>query len=264
MAIPPIAGDANDLVQAMGQQALQDCIASARWVTTREPTYPEPRHDVAEARAELARQVAEFMAAAGAYHDRLLDEPDDAESAETTPVPMLGLPVDVGLGKTSQVREQIITALAAKRLSGGKVVFAVPRHDLGEEQVAAFAAKGIAAVLWKGRTAPDPAPDNPDQRMCRDPDAQADALAAELSVEQAVCRVKRDSKIFHCPHYEVCGYQRQKQLAKSAQVIICAHVHRGTRQAIERGNAAAQPRLGSAGPCRGDVVNPRPGAGGRS
>jgi putative DNA primase/helicase len=223
LAIPPIAGDANDLVQAMGQQALQDCIASARWVTAREPTYPEPRHDVAEARSELARQVAEFMAAAGAYHDRLLDEPDDAESAEATSVPMLGLPVDVGLGKTSQVREQIIAALAAKKLGGDKVVFAVPRHDLGEEQVAAFTAAGIAAVLWKGRTAPDPAPDNPDQRMCRDPDAQADALAAELSVEQAVCRVKRDRKIFHCPHYEVCGYQRQKQLAKSAQVIICAH-----------------------------------------
>jgi len=223
LAIPPIAGDANDLVQAMGQQALQDCIASARWVTAREPTYPEPRHDVAGARAELARQVAEFMAAAGAYHDRLLDEPDDAESAEATPVPMLALPVDVGLGKTSQVREQIIAALADKRLGGGKVVFAVPRHDLGQEQVVAFAAAGIAAVLWKGRTAPDPAPDNPDQRMCRDPDAQADALAAELSVEQAVCRVKRDRKIFHCPHYEVCGYQRQKQLAKSAQVIICAH-----------------------------------------
>lgn len=188
-------GDANDLVQAMGQQALRDCIASARWVAAREPTYPEPCHDVAEARAELARQVAEFMAAAAAYHDHLLAEPDDAEGTDTTPVPMRGLPVDVGLGKTSQVREQIIAALAAKRLGGGKVVFAVPRHDLGEEQVAAFAVASIAAVLWKGGTAPDPAPDNPDQRMCRDPDAQADALAAELSVEQVVCRVKRDSKI---------------------------------------------------------------------
>ena len=99
----------------------------------------------------------------------------------------------------------------------------VPRHDLGEEQVDAFARAGVAAVLWKGRTAPDPVPENPDQRMCLDPDAQADALAAELSVEQAVCKVKRDSKTFYCPHYEVCGYQRQKLIAKSAQVIICAH-----------------------------------------
>lgn len=226
LAIPPIAGDANDLVQAMGQQALRDCIAAARWVAALEPTYPEPRHDVAEARAELAGQIAGFMDAAAAYHDHLLAEPDHTEGADATdaiPVPMLGLPVDVGLGKTSQVREQIITALEAGRLGGGKVVFAVPRHDLGEEQVEAFAVAGVDAVLWKGRTAADPTPDNPDQRMCLDPDAQADALAAELSVEQAVCRVKRDGKTFHCPHYEVCGYQRQKRLAKSAQVIICAH-----------------------------------------
>lgn len=223
LAIPPIAGDANDLVRAMGQQALRDCIATARWVAVREPTYPEPCHDVAEARAELAGQISGFMDAMAAYHDHLLAEPDDTESRDTTPVPMLGLPVDVGLGKTSQVREQIIAALAAGRLSGGKVVFAVPRHDLGEEQVEAFAAAGITAVLWKGRTAPDPTPDKPDQRMCLDPDAQADALAAELSVEQAVCRVKRDGQTYLCPHYEVCGYQRQKRLAKSAQVIICAH-----------------------------------------
>lgn len=223
LAIPPIGGDANDLVQAMGQQALRDCIAAACWVAAREPTYPEPRHDVAEARAELAGQISGFMDATVAYHEQLLAEPDDTGSTDTTPVPMLGLPVDVGLGKTSQVREQIIAALAAGRLSGGKVVFAVPRHDLGEEQVEAFAAAGIAAVLWKGRTAPDPTPDKPDQRMCLDPDAQADALAAELSVEQAVCRVKRDGQTYLCPHYEVCGYQRQKRLAKSAQVIICAH-----------------------------------------
>lgn len=223
LAIPPIAGDANDLVQAMGQQALRDCIAAARWVAAKEPTYPEPRHDVAEARAELAGQISGFMDATVAYHEQMLAEPDDTGSTDTTPVPMLGLPVDVGLGKTSQVREQIIAVLAAGRLSGGKVVFAVPRHDLGEEQVEAFAAAGIAAVLWKGRTAPDPTPDKPDQRMCLDPDAQADALAAELSVEQAVCRVKRDGQTYLCPHYEVCGYQRQKRLAKSAQVIICAH-----------------------------------------
>ncbi|MFA7587286.1 MAG: toprim domain-containing protein, partial [Novosphingobium sp.] len=223
LAIPPVAGDANDLVHALGPQALRDCIASARWVAAREPTYPEPRHDVAEARAELAGQIAGFMDAVDAYHEQLLAEPADAENTDTTPVPMLGLPVEVGLGKTSQVREQIIAALAAGRLGGGKVVFAVPRHDLGEEQVEAFAVAGIEAVLWKGRTAPDPKADRPDQQMCRDPEAQADALAAELSVEQAVCRVKRDGQTYLCPHYEVCGYQRQKRLAKSAQVIICAH-----------------------------------------
>ncbi len=223
LVIPPISGDANDLVRAEGIEALRSAIAAADWVGGKEPTYPEPEHDVAGARAQLASRIATFMDEVTAFHEAAAQDLNGGEAANAPKPPLLGLPVDVGLGKTSQVRGQIIAALAAKRLGGGKVVFAVPRHDLGEEQVDAFARAGVAAVLWKGRTAPDPVPENPDQRMCLDPDAQADALAAELSVEQAVCKVKGDTKTFYCPHYEVCGYQRQKLIAKSAQVIICAH-----------------------------------------
>jgi putative DNA primase/helicase len=223
LALSDFAGDANDLVRARGFEALRAVIAAARWVGAKDPTYTEPEHDVAGARAELASRIATFMDEVAAFHEAAAQNLGESDVANAPKPPLLGLPVDVGLGKTSQVRDQIIAALAAKKLGGGKVVFAVPRHDLGEEQVDAFARAGVAAVLWKGRTAPDPVPENPDQRMCLDPDAQADALAAELSVEQAVCKVKRDSKTFYCPHYEVCGYQRQKLIAKSAQVVICAH-----------------------------------------
>ncbi len=223
LALSDFAGDANDLVRAEGLEALRAVIAAARWVGGKDPTYPAPEHDVAGARAELASRIATFMDEVAAFYETAAQNLGEGDTANAPKPPLLGLPVDVGLGKTSQVRDQIIAALAAKRLGGGKVVFAVPRHDLGEEQVDAFSRAGVAAVLWKGRTAPDPVPDNPDQRMCLDPDAQADALAAELSVEQAICKVKRDSKTFYCPHYEVCGYQRQKLIAKSAQVIICAH-----------------------------------------
>jgi putative DNA primase/helicase len=51
------------------------------------------------------------------------------------------------------------------------VVYAVPRHDLRAEQVTAFATLGLRAMLWKGRTAPDPSADNPDQLMCLDSEA---------------------------------------------------------------------------------------------
>ncbi|MEY3702946.1 MAG: hypothetical protein RLZZ561_566, partial [Pseudomonadota bacterium] len=225
LAVPDCAGDANDLAQAKGLEALRAVIAAASWVGAKEPTYPEPEHDVAGARTQLAEHIAAFMEEASAYQKALQIRLQEGKTSDAPwPIPpVLGLPVDVGLGKTSQVRDQVIAALHSGRLGKGRVVFAVPRHDLGEEQVEAFRAAGINAVLWKGRSAPDPTPENPDQRMCRDLGAQADALTAQLAVEQTACAVSRDGKDYKCRHFEVCGYQRQKRRAAYAQVIICAH-----------------------------------------
>jgi putative DNA primase/helicase len=64
-------------------------------------------------------------------------------------------------------------------LGARKLVYAVPRHDLGADQVAAFEALGLRAMLWKGRSAPDPTDSNPDQLMCRDTEATFDALEIE-------------------------------------------------------------------------------------
>ncbi len=225
LAVPDCAGDANDLVQAKGLDALKAVIAAAVWVGAKEPTYPEPEHDVAGARAQLSSHIAAFMVEVGQYQKALQTRLQEGKTSDAPwPIPpVLGLPVDVGLGKTSQVRDQVIAALRSGCLGRGRVVFAVPRHDLGEEQVEAFKAAGINAVLWKGRSAPDPTPENSDQRMCRDLGAQADALTAQLAVEQTACAVSRDGKDYKCPHFEVCGYQRQKRRAVYAQVIICAH-----------------------------------------
>lgn len=225
LAVPDCAGDANDLVQAKGLDALKAVIAAAVWVGAKEPTYPEPEHDVVGARAQLAEHIAAFMVEASAYQKALQIRLQEGKTSDAPwPIPpVLGLPVDVGLGKTSQVRDQVIAALRSGCLGRGRVVFAVPRHDLGEEQVEAFKAAGINAVLWKGRSAPDPTPENPDQRMCRDLEAQADALTAQLAVEQTACAVSRDGKDYKCQYFEVCGYQRQKRRATYAQVIICAH-----------------------------------------
>lgn len=225
LAVPDCAGDANDLVQAKGLNALKVVIAAAGWVGAKEPTYPEPEHDVAGARAQLSSHIAAFMVEVGQYQKALQIRLQEGKTSDAPwPItPVLGLPVDVGLGKTSQVRDQVIAALRSGCLGKGRVVFAVPRHDLGEEQVEAFKAAGINAVLWKGRSAPDPTPENPDQRMCRDLGAQADALTAQLAVEQTACAVNRDGKDYKCQYFEVCGYQRQKRRAVYAQVIICAH-----------------------------------------
>jgi putative DNA primase/helicase len=104
-----------------------------------------------------------------------------------------------------------------------KVVLAVPRHDLGAEQVAAFREMGVGAMLWKGRTAPDPVPHNPEQLMCLDPGAPFDALEVEHPVEQSCCKLRQDGVTLLCPLYGKCGYQRQKPLAMDSDVIVCAH-----------------------------------------
>jgi putative DNA primase/helicase len=147
----------------------------------------------------------------------------DFNAASDVLPPVLGLPVDVGLGKSSSTRTAIATLLASGALGSRKVAYAVPRHDLGQEQVEAFRALGVSAMLWKGRTAPDPTPENPEQLMCLDPEATFDALEVEQAVEQSCCKVRRDGELHLCPQFHTCGYQRQKAAAQVAQVIVCAH-----------------------------------------
>ena len=155
------------------------------------------------AAVEVAREAAQD---AGENRDPL----DFNIVASASFPPLLGLPVDVGLGKTSSARASIADLIASGGLGMRKVVYAVPRHDLGAEQVMAFSALGLRAMLWKGRTAPDPAPGKPEQLMCLDPEATFDALEVEHPVEQSCCKVKRGGEVHLCPQFHACGYQRQK------------------------------------------------------
>ena len=136
------------------------------------------------------------------------------------------LPVEVGLSKSRRARA-IVSLLGSGALAGRKVVYAVPRHDLGAEQVKAFAALGVSATLWKGRTAPDPSPDDPERLMCLDPDATFDAIEVEQPVEQSCCKVKRGGVIHTCPQCWRCGYQAQSRppaglRSSSAPMTACS------------------------------------------
>ncbi len=242
LAIPPMPGDANDLAVSRGPDALVKLVASAALVPPPAPSYPAPELLPDEARQQLATAIDGFMAEIPGYWVAVEEAQAAAEAAKAAaetghtpdaldfnlpwPVvvpPLLGLPVDAGLGKTSTARAAIATLLSAGGLQGRKVIYAVPRHDLGREQVVAFQALGLRAMLWKGRGAPDPSVGNPDQLMCLDPGAVADALEIEQPVEQSCCKVRRDGEIRVCFHHASCGYQRQKEPAQAAQVIVCAH-----------------------------------------
>ena len=236
LAIPPAPGDANDLFCAQGPEAVAAFVASAAQIPPSPPTYPAPVLTPDEARTSLGEAIASFMAAIPDYwaavevareaaksFDANRDQLDFNVVARAALPPLLGLPVDVGLGKTSSARAAIAELIASGGLANRKVVYAVPRHDLGAEQVLAFQALGLSAMLWKGRTAPDPSDANPDQLMCLDAEATFDALEIEHPVEQSCCKVKDGAALLLCPFFQHCGYQRQKPLAQAAQVIVCAH-----------------------------------------
>lgn len=240
LAIPAAPGDANDLYCAHGSEAVTALVSGAARLPQPGPTHPAPTLSPDEARAALAEDISRFMQGVTDYWQQVDDPPvppvvtlTDGEQAlpwldfndvmpENRP-PLLGLAVDVGLGKTSATRQAIADLLRSGALGNRKVVFAVPRHDLGAEQVAAFRQLGISAMLWKGRTAEDPIPENPQRLMCLDPDATFDALFVEHPVEQSCCSVRRDGVDYLCPHYPSCGYQRQKPEAEAASVVVCAH-----------------------------------------
>jgi len=236
LAVPDSPGDANDLFCAEGPDAVAVLVAGAARIPPPPPTYPAPVLSPDEARASLAEAIASFMTAIPDYWAAVEAAQEEAKSADADrdPLdfnivaraalpPLLGLPVDVGLGKTSSARAAIADLIALGGLGQRKVVYAVPRHDLGAEQVAAFEALGLSAILWKGRTAPDPNDDNPDRLMCLDTEATFDALEIEHPVEQSCCKVKNGAVLLLCPWFHDCGYQRQKPLAQAAQVIVCAH-----------------------------------------
>lgn len=88
--------------------------------------------------------------------------------------------------------------------------------------MAAFEALGLRAMLWKGRTAPNPTPELPDQLMCLDSEATFDALEVEPPIVQSCCKVKSGGELHFCAHFHACGYQRQKPLAQTADVVVCA------------------------------------------
>ena len=143
-------------------------------------------------------------------------------NAEPRP-PRLALPVGVGIGKTRAMQRSVAGLLRSEALRGRKIVIGVPRHDLAEEQREAFLCLDVDAMVWKGRTAPDPSPENPERLMCLDPSAPFDAMEVERIVEITSCKVTRRGVTHICPLYKFCGYQAQKPRLEAAQVVLTAH-----------------------------------------
>lgn len=236
LAVPPQQGDANDLANASGQQAIRDMIAAAQFIAAAPPTYAPAELDPSEARNQLQAELDAFLEDVRKYWpaaERAAKEkaeqnkrpfnPKDLNIPTIVFPPILGLAIDVGLGKSTGARALIAALLKSGAIGNRKVVYGVPRHDLGQDQVEEFEKIGVKAMLWKGRSAPDPSDTNSEQLMCLDIEATQDAIDSELQVEPTVCKLRREAIVYRCQFYDNCGYQRQKHAARKADVIVCAH-----------------------------------------
>jgi hypothetical protein len=130
--------------------------------------------------------------------------------------------ITTGTGKSEATRTAVAGYVreAKKRGLPHRVVFYVPTHKLGDEARQRFPAD-ISTALLQSRKANDLATDKP---LCLNRAAVDAAEAIGAHVEQAACRKgRRGGDPILCPFYETCGYQRQKQAAKQADIVFAAH-----------------------------------------
>lgn len=240
---------AHDLARYASDRFLDDLIA---WTRNRQaeteagpghcaPFYEAPTETVAAARQRLAHLIDGFVAEAARFHNRVA-EAEARATAEATaraawnracrsdalpefgvaapteiPPPVLAVPVGVGIGKSRAAREAIAAALRGGTLQP-PVVYSVPTHALGREQVDAFAALGITAVLWRGRRGDEE--DAPLEAVtCFDMVAVRDAQSVGADAQTAVCK----NRVGQCDHFQLCPYQRQKADVAAAEVVIVPH-----------------------------------------
>jgi putative DNA primase/helicase len=211
--------DFNDVMKTGGPDAVRSRIATALSVNRDQPLRRVP---VEAARDICADAVERFMAATIAYQEM-------RDGAEDTigPSPVHAMRVDVGVGKSGQMRRAVARAVRRMRERGDNrtVAIFVPLHKLSQEQAALFEqepdaiAAGLRVAIWRGREADDP--DTPGQTMCHDLGAIADARNALADLQTTVCRQKDNGIVTECRFFGTCGYQRQR--TTRADVIFAAH-----------------------------------------
>lgn len=115
-----------------------------------------------------------------------------------------------------------LTAVTAPPRKKPKLAhYVVPTRNLIAEIVERFAAEGINARAFYGRTAPDPdrLDDKPDRQMCLRPDVVDHATEAKLNISKSCCRKNKEDI---CPLYYECHYQRQGRDAEDVEVWVFA------------------------------------------
>jgi len=130
--------------------------------------------------------------------------------------------ITTGAGKSEATRAAAAGYVyeAKRRSIPHRVAVYVPTHRLGEEARQRFPAD-ISTALLQSRKANDLGTGEP---LCLNLAAVEAAEAIGADVERAACRrPRRGADPILCQFYETCGYQRQRQKAKQADIVFAAH-----------------------------------------
>ena len=122
-------------------------------------------------------------------------------SVSQSPPIVWAMCVATGIGKTQITIEELAKWL--RIVTVGPIIYAVPRHQLGEEIRKQFITHGIDARIFRGRAAADP--ENPGKAMCLNLLAVELAMNCHADVTKTCCK----SGKMTCHFFDRCGYQRQ-------------------------------------------------------
>jgi Type III restriction enzyme, res subunit len=194
---------------------------------------------VEPARAVLRAGIEQLMQDAIGFHQEVADAQN--EPAETqisrldfnlrTQPKHAAIRITTGAGKSEATRAAAAAYVyeAKKRGIPHRVAVYVPTHKLGEEARQRFPAD-ISTALLQSRKADDLATGEP---LCLNLAAVEAAEAIGADVERAACRKpRRGGDPILCHFYETCGYQRQKQAAKKADIVFAAHQYLAAPPAV--------------------------------
>ena len=175
------------------------------WLPKTIPTYPQHHSAISRPHAQEVQRIAgEFLKIdeqEPAFWERWLQ----AAGIEPTP-PVWAMRVDPGVGKT-----HIVVAEIAR--SGKRAVYAVPTHKLGSDIEEQFVEHGVAARVFRGRSADDP--EYAGYKMCLNLDAVELALKCHADVAKTCCEYNGK----RCRFFDQCGYQRQQMTPPQVWIV---------------------------------------------
>lgn len=181
------------------------------------------RQGVEHARIDLIRHIREYLDRTLEWHGNPSLEP------ESQPPEHAALKAAVALGKSSGLRDSLGTWIAKAKAHSlpHRVLVLVQTHKLSGEIFVAMMRLDLNVAVVRGREAEVPGTGNPESnilpdRMCLNLPAVEDALRIGEDVERAACggRTKGAPK---CPNYNDCQYQKQKESARKADIVIATH-----------------------------------------
>jgi putative DNA primase/helicase len=182
------------------------------------------------ARDVLRAAIEQLMQDAIRFHEEAAEAQSNLGEAQSNPLDFnrpaepnhSAIRITTGAGKSEATRAAAADYVceAKKRGIPHRVAVYVPTHRLGEEARQRFPAD-ISTTLLQSRKANDLATGEP---LCLNLPAVEAAEAIGADVERAACRKQRRGlDPILCQFYETCGYQRQKQAAKQADIVFAAH-----------------------------------------